>query len=284
MAVTIRSARPDDRAAIIQVEAGATPNLSYVDQVFDIFLADERGEFSVVEIDGKVVACGKFTVVPDGSAWLETIRVLPEFQGRGIGKRFYERFFELAQAQNVPTMRMYTGITNAASKGLAEHFGFQLDATFHGASLALPTGDPQTALGNDASTFRPVTDPAAATQLLLAQADEWGGYLVLNRTFYQLTPALCRSLVAAGQVYADAERESVIVAGARFMPQAALHVTHFCGDVAGCISFAAQLGATMQSKRLNCLFPAAADSILQSLQACGFQQNPTKLIVMERHL
>ena len=189
MEIAIRKARPEDREKAIEVESKATPNLSYVDAVFDMFISDEFGEFSVAEADGEVVAIGKFTVVPDGSAWLETLRVIPERQGLGIGKRFYQRFYEVAGSEGVRTMRMYTGVRNVVSKGLAERYGFHLAQTFRGTWMA-PTQMKQGSSG----TFRRVTDPERATELLMPHCEAWGGYLVMNRTFYTLTQPLCAHL------------------------------------------------------------------------------------------
>lgn len=280
---TIRPAQTTDRAALIEVEAGATPNLSYVGNVFDMFLADKEGEFCVAEVDGRVVACGKFTVVPDGSAWLETIRVLPAYQGQGIGKRFYKRFFEIARAQHVSTMRMYTGTKNVVSKGLAEHFGFRTVETFRGAwrPIDAPSDEPA---DEPLPQFQQITDPAQAADLLLAQAADWNHFLVMNRTFYKLTPALCAALAESGQVYADPDSGSVIAVGARFMPQSAYHIGHFAGDPQSCIDIATQLGLAAGSVRLSCLFPAAKGSIQQTLLDHGFQLEPAEFIVMERNL
>ena len=85
MEITIRQARPEDRDRVIWVESKSTPGLRYVAQVWDLFLNDAAGDWSVVELDGEVVACGKYTVLPDASAWLETLRVIPERQRLGIG-------------------------------------------------------------------------------------------------------------------------------------------------------------------------------------------------------
>ena len=61
MKIELRRARQEDREKVIAVESGATPNLSYLAKVFDMFLSDKSGEFIVAEVDGKLVACGKFT-------------------------------------------------------------------------------------------------------------------------------------------------------------------------------------------------------------------------------
>ena len=275
--IVIRPATPADRPAVIVVEAKSTPGLQYLPQVFDQFVAEPHGEFMVATIDEEVVACGKFTPLSDGSAWLETLRVIPERQGLGIGKRFYRRFFELAAAQGITTMRMYTGTQNVVSKGLAEHFGFQPAATFRG--LWLPCA--QATLPPTIPTFQPISDPDEATALLMPHREAWHGFLVMNRTFYTLTPALCAELARQGQVYADPNRRSVLTLGARFMPEQALHIGLFAGDEAACLAFALQQGLARATGRLSCLLVAAATPIQETLLAYGFQLETSEFIVME---
>jgi len=276
--LVLRRARDEDREKTIWVESKSTPNLSYVDAVWAMFLSDEVGEFSVAEADGEVVACGKFTVVPDGSAWLETLRVIPERQGRGIGKRFYERFYDIARRRGVTTMRMYTGVRNVVSKGLAELYGLRLAETFKGAYL--PSGGQY----NSDDSFRRVTDPEEATSLLVPLSMDWKDFLVMNRTFYKLTPPLCEYLAKNGMVYEDPESGSVIALGARFMPEQALHIGVFGGDSKACLAFASRLGAEGGVESLSCLFPSSSAGIQESLTKYGFEFLASEFIVMEVHL
>lgn len=275
--ITVRRARPADREKIIEVEAKSTPNLRYVPQVFDEFMAHPRGEFCVAEVDGEIAACAKLTVMPDHSAWLETLRVVPERQGLGVGKRLYERFFEVARREGITTMRMYTGVNNVVSKGLAERFGFQPAATFYGGWL------PREASSTPAAPtdFRSVTDAATATAQVMAHAPEWNHFLVMNRTFYTLSPALCAHLSQRGQIYTEAASGTIAVLGARFMPQQALHVGIFAGDVDRCLSLAAQKAAETGAPKVSCLFPTSALDTQQKLIQRGFQLESSAFVVME---
>lgn len=277
--ITIRAARPADREKIIEVEAKSTPNLRYVPQVFEEFMAHPRGEFSVAEVDGELAACAKFSALPDNSAWLETLRVTPERQGLGVGKRLYEHFFAIAQREGISTMRMYTGVKNVVSKGLAERFGFQPAATFYGAWQACAAA-PASA---QSAPFLPVTDPARATALIMSHSAAWNGFLVMNRTFYKLTPALCAHLSQRGQVYAEPSSSSVAVLGARFMPEQALHIGLFAGDADACLRFALHKARAMGAPRLSCLFPTASTQIKQTLADRHFQLEPSAFIVMEKN-
>ena len=280
MEIVLRKARREDLEDVILVESKATPNLSYVEAVWALFMSDEVGEFGVAEADGEVVACGKFTVVPDGSAWLETLRVVPEYQGLGIGKRFYERFYGLARRRGVPTMRMYTDLRNAVSRGLAELYGFRLAATYRGASLPCV----QRNIPPSGGGFRLVSDPERAVALLMPFRERWTGFLVMNRTFFSITPALCSYLVEKEMVYEDPASGSVVTVGARFLPERAFHIGVFGGDMDRCLGFALERGVERGAARLNCDFPPSAVDVQGALVDNGFSLTESDFIVMEAHL
>lgn len=276
--ITLRRARPEDREKVIWVESLSTPGLSYVPHVWDTFLGDTEGDWTVAEIDGEVIGCGKYTVLPDGSAWLETLRVVPQRQGLGVGKRLYEHWLRLSREKGVETMRMYTGVGNAASKGLAMRYGLRVAETFRGALTETPP-DVETVHG-----FRQIRDPGRATELLMRYGGVWGGWLVMNRTFYRLSLALCGRLAERGMVYADPDTGSVVAMGARFMQGHGLHIGLFAGDAEACLGFAAQRAAEGGILRLHCLFPSHIQRVEEALTGFGFRFEPADFLVMEINL
>lgn len=276
--INLRRARPADYEKVIWVESKSTPNLRYIPYVFEEFVSDEEGEFSVAEIEGEIVGCGKFTVLPDGSAWLETLRVIPEKQGLGVGKRFYERFHDNARCHNIKTMRMYTGVKNVVSKGLAERYGLELAESFRGVKMPC-----EKSTYSDIE-FIEVTNVQKADKLISKHSEDWGGFLVMNRTFYKISSELISHLVKRGMVYIDPETDSVIVVGARFMPWKELHIGLFGGDTSRCLSFALNKGLARGVNSLNCLFPSNSSSIEGKVLRSGFNLEPADFIVMETHL
>ncbi len=278
--ILVRRATAADRDALFAVEALSTPGLRYLPHVFNQFLTDPNGAFLVAEMAGEVVACGKFTVVPDGSAWLETLRVIPARQRLGIGKRLYTHFFATAREQEIHTLRMYTGTKNLVSKGLAERFGFRLAESFAGWQWPC-SASPHPVSPASALAFEVVTDPATATTLVLKESTAWHDFLVMNRTFYKLTPALCNHLTRLGQIYHEPASNSVIVMGARFMPEQALHVGLFGGDAARALQFAQQQGQQRGVPQISCLLPTAATDPQHALEDAGFTDAASTLIVME---
>ena len=83
----------------------------------------------------KMAGTGKFTLLYDGSAWLETLRVDPKYQGLGVGKEIYKYYYIKAKEHGCKLMAMYTGISNAVSAGLASRFNFTKTQDFRGYNL-----------------------------------------------------------------------------------------------------------------------------------------------------
>lgn len=279
--IRLRRVQPQDLEQVVFIESQATPGLRYLGSVFDLFLNDHEGEFSVAEVNGRLVGCGKFTVLPDGSAWLESLRVLPDYQGLGVGKCFYRRFFEVARQKEIDTMRMYTSIGNRASKGLAERFGFTKAATYRGAWQILNKGNQKTSIRGG---FHRVTVPQRGCRLLMPHSQRWTGFVVMNRTFYPVTPELCSAWAADGNLYEDRLSGSVIALGARFMPEHSLHIAFAHGDMDRLLAFARQRAVEIGARRLQSMYPPNNDDLESFLLAEGFQLDEYDCIVMEARL
>ena len=196
-----------------------------------------------------------------------------------MGKRLYEHLLELSREKGVKTMRMYTGVRNVVSKGLAERYGLRRAETFRGTIMKSESGKVDAEHG-----FRRVMDHGRATELLMRHSAAWGGWMVMNRTFYKLSPWLCAHLVERGMVYEDPGTESVIAMGARFMPGHGLHIGLFSGDSEACLGFATQTAVERGIERLHCLFPSHIPCVEESLTGFGFRLEPADFIVMEIHL
>ena len=273
MEIILRKAQPEDKEKTIWVESLSTPNLHYVQHVWDMFINDEEGDWSVESVDGELAGCGKYSILPDGSAWLETLRVIPERQGLGLGKRLYEHWLKLSEEKGVKAMRMYTGVNNAVSSGLAERYGLSTVQTFHGVKMEAQPFETE-------HSFKQVTDPEEAKKLLLPLGEKWGDWMVLNRTFYKWSPELCDWLTEKGFVYKD-DDDNVVVVGARFMSEYQLHVGLFWGDDKACLDFAKAKAAELGVKSIHCLYPYNMSVVEKKLLNNGFVSEPAPFIVKE---
>ncbi len=271
--ILLRKARAEDLDDVIWVESLSTPSLSYVPHVWDMFLNDEEGDWSVDLLDGKIMGCGKYSILPDGSAWLETLRVVPQAQGKGLGKRLYEHWLKLSEEKSVKAMRMYTGVKNVVSEGLAKRYGLSLAQTFHGTKMAAEPFEAK-------HGFEIMSDVSEATDLLMPLGEKWGGWVVLNRTYYKWSPEICNWLTENGMVYRDPDG-NVVVMGARFMKEFQLHIGLFDGDAEICLGFAKSEAAARRVKSLHCLYPDHLTGVEEALTGNGFEMESSPFIVME---
>jgi GNAT superfamily N-acetyltransferase len=276
MDIELRKARPEDKEKVVWVESLSTPSLSYVPHVWDMFINDKDGDWSVETVDGEISGCGKYSILPDGSAWLETLRVIPDRQGIGLGKRLYEHWLNLSEEKGVKAMRMYTGIGNVVSSGLAERYGLSTAETFHGVKMEAKPFEAE-------NSFKKITDPEEAEKLLLPLGEKWGNWLVLNRTFFKWSPILSKWLTEKGMVYKDND-DNVVVIGARFMAEYQLHIGLFWGDAKTCLDFAKTKAAMIGVKSIHCLYPQNMSVVEKKLLDNGFISEPAPFIVKEIQL
>lgn len=153
MTLTTRPARPEDRAAVAEISAQIWEGEDYVPEVFDDWVADPRGEFSLFFEGEQLVAFGKLTELQPGEWWLEGLRVHPEYQGRGIARQAHEHVVQLAERIASGVLRFATGDYNVPVHRLAGHTGFELVAGFVMAKAEARSGA-------GAGRFRPVSATA----------------------------------------------------------------------------------------------------------------------------
>lgn len=278
--IIIRPARIEDREKAVFVEGKATPNLHYLNQVYDEWISDPKGKLLVAEIGEELVGVGKFSVMPDDSAWLETLRVLPDYQRRGSGKAFYKEFLTLASSMGIRRLGMYTTPDNLTSKGLAESNGFSISGTFRGSSLIID----ELLSSITTNSFDRITDPDTAYKLIRKNMDQWDNYGIMNRTFLRFSPALVSYWTQKGYVYHDAKSDSTIVIGARFMPQQSMHIAYASGDMEKCLQFGVVKTRELGVPKLQCMFPEGNEVISSALQRFGMKLDSFCCIVMECEL
>jgi len=123
--LTFRPARAQDKERVLEITARTWgDDGDYIQRVWDKWLADPEGEFTVAEQDGIVVALIKLTWLGEGQWWLEGLRVAPELRLQGIGRAAVMRQVERARQLGGRVVRYATGIRNDGSHRIAERAGF----------------------------------------------------------------------------------------------------------------------------------------------------------------
>lgn len=273
MAFNVKLAQYSDMEECVRVEYESMPNYpGYLRDAWHYFESQKGACVCVYEGD-EMIGIGRFTVLPDGTGWLETLRVAIPHQGKGAGKAIYKKYRELAQEYGCPSMAMFTGEKNVVSSGLAEKNGLRTAATHRGYSLTdLSGGEPH--------GFRPVNSQRAA-ELALPMCGEYNNHMVFNRTFFHINDANVRCFAAEGKVFEDPESGSFIVCGARFQHHAALHIAMMGGDYDRCIDFAVNHAKAMGVPKVYCTFTLGNEKLEKALIARRFTPDPSDIITKE---
>ncbi|MCL2566399.1 MAG: GNAT family N-acetyltransferase [Defluviitaleaceae bacterium] len=269
MTTYTRSIKDSDFDKCIWIETGATPGLSYVADVWDSFTKDHpnNGEFSAAFYGDNLGGIGKLTRLYGSYAWLETLRVHPDYQGKGLGKAIYNRYMEQMEALNLKAAGMYTNYDNIISRSLAEKYGLTLHTRFSEYTK------------NDFTPPDKPLPPATPKDLTLPNLPP---FLVLNRTFYPTASKDSRLLVETftknNWIYTS--DYGILIMGYRFQPKKALHIAYMEGDKAKLLPLAYQRAAEIGAGSVNLMIPYNNMELAEFLITHGFIKNPIDYITL----
>ncbi len=272
MNFTVKIADYNDMAAAVAVEKETMGDYVYLEDAWHYFESLKGGLVCVY--DGKkMIGIGRFSVLPDGSGWLETLRVIPSYQRNGAGKEIYKKWFELAKELKCPSMAMFTGVTNVASSKLAEVYGLKTVAYHKGYHL--------TKLKAGCTHNFKYVNWKRAVDLILPLRDEYNNYMTFNRTFHHINEANAKAFACEGKVFEDKESDSFIVCGARFQHQAALHIAMMNGNLDKCIDFAINYAKSQGIEKISCTLALENEKLQNALIARGFEAEKGTIITKE---
>jgi ribosomal protein S18 acetylase RimI-like enzyme len=122
--LVVRSARAEDREAVLAFCAGIWDGGDYIPYIWDAWLADERGALLVAEANGRPVGLVHLRILSNEEAWLEGIRVDPAARRQGVGRAVTSRALVAAHDRGASVARLMTSAGNVASQALVARFGF----------------------------------------------------------------------------------------------------------------------------------------------------------------
>ncbi len=128
--VTVRPARPEDRDEVLSFCRRTFQWGDYIGDVWDRWVADPAGPIFVVVIERRIAGVGKLTMISKKEAWLEGLRVNPDFRGHGVAKALYQATEAAARRRGARVARYATFADNQAIHHLSLRYGYT-----HGASL-----------------------------------------------------------------------------------------------------------------------------------------------------
>ncbi|MBR0050970.1 MAG: GNAT family N-acetyltransferase [Firmicutes bacterium] len=229
----------------------------------------QKGEMIVAERPdlpaddpNRTIGMGQYSVMPDGSGWLECLRILPEYQRTGAGRQIYERYQELWTETDAPHVAMFTGRRNVASKALSEIYGFEYAGAYDEYSLPLEGVETQCPEG-----FERVTDPEAVAKALDTR-DGVGNHIVFNRTYLHYTQPIYRWLIEKGMVWSDGK--TLLVLGARMLEERGWYLAFWSDGLDKCLAFVIAKTKEAGLPALTVNFPPEREDLKDYFESKGF--------------
>lgn len=264
----------DDIADCVKVEKDTMGTYCYLEDCWHYFSSMKGELICVIDEDTeKMVGIGRFTVLNDNSGWLETLRVVPEYQNKGVGKLIYKEYLKLAEKYKCVSIGMFTGVANKASKGLALKNGLTVASEHTGYHLS----NFEKANSHD---FKNISWQESI-KLIMPLKEKFNNYMTTNRTFYHINESNIMHFASEGKVYYSKSDESLIVCGSRFQHSTALHIQLIDGNYDKCIEFALNLAKSKGVGKVSCTFARENPELEIALVKYGFEKEPANLITME---
>ena len=107
----------------------------YLPEIFHSWVDDKGIFMGAVDTDtNKVVGTDKYSVLYDGTGWLEGLRTHKDYRGRGIGKELAFRVFREAlkalECGDIKKIAFSTHISAVESISMMRHLGFKLEQEY----------------------------------------------------------------------------------------------------------------------------------------------------------
>lgn len=125
-----RKVAQPDRERILEISSKIWDGHDFIQYIFDDWVNDSEGEFTLGEKDGVIVGFAKYTKHSDSEAWFEGIRVDEKYAGQGFGKAITQYFVSRAKSEGVDTIRLSAHIDSRESIKIVESLGFKKDGYF----------------------------------------------------------------------------------------------------------------------------------------------------------
>ncbi len=125
-----RPANEKDRQDVERISGKIWEGDDYMPYVFDTWLADPHGEFTMIEFENRVVGFAKLSFLTPVDAWFEGLRKDPDENVRGVGTALSRHYLRLVKRKkDLRSVRFSTYIGNTASRILNEKLGFEIIKT-----------------------------------------------------------------------------------------------------------------------------------------------------------
>lgn len=264
-----------DKERVLEISSKIWDGHDYIKYVFDEWVKDTEGEFTLGEMDGVIVGFGKYTSLSDSEAWLEGIRVDGKYANRGFGKAITQYHISRAKAEGKEVIRLSIHIESVESMKIAEGLGFKKDGCFTIASKDADKLD-----GGISAPKNVINIMSTATAWdLITRGNAYymsNGYVSYGWSFRKLAYGLVDSLVRDKRVYGvlrDGKVSSVMILTEDTHKDGGLNIGFIDGDMASMkelTDFALHQVQELGMKYCEIMAPLD-ERLINVLELCGFE-------------
>lgn len=271
--LSFRRAVPADKARIFEISSQVWDGGDYIEAVFDEWVKDTVGEFTVAEYGGTIAGFAKYTKISRKEIWLEGIRVDTAYAGRGFGSQMTEYYIKKAMVEGAEVIRLSTYKENLESISILEKYSFKKDGyfTFAEKKLAAPLEV------KPASNIVNIMSTATAWELITKRSAYVmsNGYISFGWLFKKLTYELIDSLVKGKKVYgvlSEGNISSILILGEDSHKDGGMCISYLDGNIASMkklIDFALYEAERSAAPYLSVMAPVY-EEMIDALEMCEF--------------
>jgi GNAT superfamily N-acetyltransferase len=200
--IDVRPARPEDRETVLAFCSNTWEWGDYIDHVWDEWLRNPAGLLLVATVNEQPVGVAHMEMLTAQDAWLEGVRVDPQYRHQGLARALYEALQLEAMRRGATRARLAVESTNERSIQISERGHWYRVGEFTLFSATASADTPR----------RPVEErPRPATLADLESIIDFlnasnmfplvGGLYYMSFKAYPISEVLLRDKIATGGIY-----------------------------------------------------------------------------------
>lgn len=228
--IEVRLAKEEDREAVLAFCRNTWEWGDYIEHVWDEWLSDADGSLFVATVDGRPAGITHMTMVTKTDAWLEGLRVDPQFRRQGLARALDEAALLEAMQRGAKYARLAIESENIRSQQITTraHFRYVSSFTlFH--TDPLPEG-PERRPVREKPRVATLDDLDAIIDFLNASSifPLVGGLYYVSFRAFPITAELLEEKIAAQQIfllYRWERLDGLVIAEASKMPDGEMYLS-----------------------------------------------------------
>jgi len=264
-----------DRDRVLEISSQIWDGEDFIKHVFDEWVSEVEGEFTLGEKDGNIVGFAKYTRLNDQEIWLEGIRVDEKYANQGFGKAITQYYLSRAKSEGAEVVRLCIHADSRESVKIVEGLGFKKDGYF--TMGWKPMNKVETA-GQPTNNVINIMSTATAWDLITRGNAYYmsNGYISFGWSFLKATYELVDRLVKEKRVYGvlrEGKISSVMVLTEDSHNDGGLSIGFIDGDMAPMkelVEFAGQQALKQGMNYCEIMAPMD-DRLINVLELCGYQ-------------